>query len=302
MRVELDDLPTIGLFSRVVELRSFTAAANEAGLTKASVSQRIARLEARLGVQLLRRSTRKLSLTEAGMRLFEHGASLVDISRAAENALSEGASLRGRVKLNAPSTIHRGLLARALRGFLEQQPGVALHVTLEDRLVDLVDGDYDVILRVVPPTARTAVSRKLGSDRIVVVGAPEYLARSPEVTTPFDLVRHSCLRNAAIPARVDWRLDDGRRRHVVPVRSRFESADFGLLHEAALAGMGLLVTLKMTVREELENGRLHPVLSGYTAAPLDIYAIFAERARPGSAGRVLVDHLARALREGGVGR
>src|SRR4051812_50151236 len=124
MQLQFDDLPTIALFGRVVELRSFTLAAAELGLSKAAVSQRVARFEARLGVQLLRRSTRKLSLTEAGMQLFEHAASVVELTRAAEGALSQASAPRGKVKLNAPATIHRGLLPRALFAFLEPEPAV----------------------------------------------------------------------------------------------------------------------------------------------------------------------------------
>jgi len=302
MQLQFEDLPTIALFGRIVELRSFTQAASELGLGKAAVSQRIARFEARLGVQLLRRSTRKLSLTEAGMQLFEHAADLVTLTRAAEGALSRARAPRGRVKLNAPATIHRGLLAQALRSFLELEPAVSLSVTLDDRLVDLVEGDYDVALRVVPQSGPRAVSRKLGTDQVVVVGSPAYLARAPAIATPFDLIQHSCLRNAALPQRVDWRLGTRKQSFSVPVRSRFESADFGLLHEAALAGVGLLVTLRMTVESDLLAGRLVQVLEPYSTAPLGIYAIFAERGRPTSAARALVEHVARALREAGVAR
>jgi DNA-binding transcriptional LysR family regulator len=302
MRLEFDDLPTIAVFGRIVELRSFTLAAAELGLSKAAVSQRVARFEARLGVQLLRRSTRKLSLTEAGMQLFEHAAELAELTRAAESALSQGQAPRGRVRLNAPATIHRGLLARALHGFLEQNPAVSLSTTLDDRLVDLVQGDYDVALRVVPASGLRAISRKLGTDRVVVVGSPAYLARAPAIATPFDLIQHSCLRNSALPLRVDWRLDMRRQSFSVPVRSRFESADFGLLHEAALAGVGLLVTLRMTVDSDLAAGRLVQVLGSYSAMPLGIYAIFAERGRPTSAARALVDHVGRALRDAGGAR
>ena len=296
MQIDFEDLPTIALFGRVVELGSFTRAATEAGLGKAAVSQRIARFEARLGVQLLRRSTRKLSLTEAGMQLFEHAASVVELTRAADGALSQGRAPRGRVKLNAPATIHRGLLARALFTFLEREPAVSLSVTLDDRLLDLVEGDYDVALRVVPANGRSAVSRKVGSDHIVVVGSPAYLERAPALSTPFDLIQHSCLRNSAIPARIDWRFEQKRRIFSVPVRSRFDSADYELLYQATLAGVGLMVTLRMTVEDDLQSGRLRQVLPEYTATPLGIYAIFAERARPTSASRALVDHITRSLR------
>jgi DNA-binding transcriptional LysR family regulator len=302
MSVELDDLPTMALFARVVQERSFTRAAEALGLGKSAVSQRIARLEARLGVQLLRRSTRKLSLTEAGMHLFEHAAGLAELARAAESSLSRGSEPRGIVKLNAPASMQRALLARALHGFLHKEPAVSVSVTLDDRLLDLVEGDYDVALRVAPAQRHRAVSRRLGSDQVVVVGSEEYLARAPAIITPFDLIQHSCLRNAAIPARVDWRLDTSRRSYSVPVRSRFESSDFALLYEAALAGVGLLVSLRMTVEAELSSGRLRQVLADYSSAPLGIYAIFAERGRPTAAARALVEHVARELRERAQGR
>jgi DNA-binding transcriptional LysR family regulator len=296
MHVTIEDLPALALFARVVQLHSFTAAADASGLAKASVSQRISRLEQRLGVQLLRRSTRRLTITETGMRLFEHASALLELARAADGALGTHDSLRGRLRLNAPGTIHRGLLARALASFLEQHPGVTLSVTLDDRLIDLVTGDFDVVLRVVEAGRRTSVARKLGTDRIVVVGAPEYLAACPPLASPYDLVQHSCLRNAALPERVDWRLGKRGRRVAVPVHSRFESADFSLLHAAALAGVGLLVTLAMTVADDLAAGRLEEVLTSYQSEPLGVYALLAERTPASPIARALVQHLAREFR------
>jgi DNA-binding transcriptional LysR family regulator len=298
MHVTLEDLPALALFARVVQLHSFTAAADASGLAKAAVSQRISRLEQRLGVQLLRRSTRRLSVTESGMRLYEHASALLEVARAADGALSTGESLRGRVRLNAPATIHRGVLARALASFLELHPSLRLSVTLDDRLIDLVTGDFDVVLRVIEAGRRTSVARKLGTDRIVVVGAPSYLATCPPLVSPYDLVQHSCLRNTALPERVDWRLGKRGQRFALTVRSRFESADFSLLHAAALAGVGLLVTLSMTVADDLAEGRLEEVLTGYQSEPLGIYAMLAERAPVAPAARALIQHLARSFRSG----
>jgi len=298
VHVSLEDLPALALFARVVQLHSFTAAADASGLAKAAVSQRIARLERRLGVQLLRRSTRRLGVTEAGMRLYQHASALLEVARAADGALESGEALRGKLRLNAPGSMHRGKLARALASFLAQHAGVALSVTLDDRLIDLVTGDFDVALRVVEAGRRTSVARKLGTDRVLVVAAPSYLEASPPLTSPYDLVQHSCLRNAALPERVDWRLGKRGRRYSVPIRSRFESSDFALLHAAALAGVGLLVTLAMTVEEDLEGGRLREVLPDFQSEPLGIYAVLAERAPASPAARALVQHLARALRAG----
>lgn len=295
MHLSLEDLPALALFARVVQLHSFTAAADASGLAKAAVSQRIARLERRLGVQLLRRSTRRLTVTQAGMRLYEHASALLDLARAADGALGAEAALRGPLRLNAPSTFHRGRLARALGSFLEQHPAVALSVTLDDRLVDLVSGDFDVALRVTEAARRTSVARKLGSDRVIVVGAPSYLASSPPLASPYDLVQHACLRNSALPERVDWRLGKRGRRYTVAVRSRFASSDFALLHAAALSGMGLLVTLSMAVADDIESGRLREVLVDFQSEPLGIYALLAERAPAAPAARALVQHLARRL-------
>jgi DNA-binding transcriptional LysR family regulator len=295
MHVSLDDLPALALFARVVQLRSFTAAADASGLAKAAVSQRVARLERRLGVQLLRRSTRRLTVTDAGMRVYEHACALLDLTHAADAALGAETSLRGRLRLNAPATIHRGRLADALGSFLEQHPGVALSVTLDDRLIDLVSGDFDVALRVTEAERRTSVARKIGSDRLVVVGAPSYLARAPALASPYDLVQHACLRNAALPERVDWRLGKRGRRYTVTLRSRFASSDFALLHAAALEGLGLLVTLSMAVADDVAAGRLQEVLTQYQSEPLGIYALLAERTPAAPAARALVQHLARSL-------
>jgi DNA-binding transcriptional LysR family regulator len=295
MHVSLEDLPALALFARVVQLHSFTAAANASGLAKGAVSQRITRLEQRLGVQLLRRSTRQLRVTEAGMRLYEHASALLDLARAADGALGAEASLRGRLRLNAPATIHRGRLAEALGSFLEQHPGVTLAVTLDDELIDLVTGDFDVVLRVTEAERRPPVARKIGSDRVIVVGAPSYLSRAPALATPYDLVQHACLRNAALPERVDWRLGKRGRRYTVAVPSRFASSDFALLHAAALAGLGLLVTLGRAVADDLAAGRLREVLTEYQSEPLGIYALLAERTPATPAARALVHHLARHL-------
>jgi DNA-binding transcriptional LysR family regulator len=296
MHVSLEDLPALALFARVVQLRSFTAAAAASGLAKAAVSQRISRLEQRLGVQLLRRSTRQLSVTEAGMRLFEHACTLLDVARAAEGALGVGDAPWGRLRLNAPGTIHRGQLARALASFLEQHPTVALSVTLDDRLIDLVTGDFDVVLRATEAQGRTSVARKLGTDRLVVVGAPSYLAAAPTLRHPSDLVQHACLRNSALPERLEWRLGKRGQRFSVAVRSRFESADFELLRSAALAGMGLLVTLSMAVEEDIAAGRLREALPDFESEPFIIYALLAERIPARAAARALVQHLASSFR------
>jgi DNA-binding transcriptional LysR family regulator len=293
--VSLEDLPALALFARVVQLHSFTAAADASGLAKGAVSQRITRLEQRLGVQLLRRSTRRLHVTEAGMRLYEHASALLDLARAADGALGAEASLRGRLRLNAPGTIHRGHLAEALGSFLEQHPGVLLSVTLDDELIDLVTGDFDVALRVTEAERRPSLARKIGSDRLIVVAAPSYLARAPSLATPFDLVQHACLRNAALPERVDWRLGKRGRRYTVAVPSRFASSDFALLHAAALAGLGLLVTLRRAVADDIAAGRLVEVLTEYQSEPLGIYARLAERTPAAPAARALVQHLARHL-------
>src|SRR5215467_2823962 len=194
----LDDLSSLALFAQVVRLRSFSAAARECKIAKSAVSRRVARLEDRFGVRLLRRSTRALSVTEEGLRVYEHCAALLAAAAAAEQAAgAAGEGIRGTLRVNAPVTFAQMYLAAAIASFLAQHSGV------------------DVAL---------------ATDRLVICASPAYLARKGEPLTPADLLRHNCLHYTLVSEEAEWRFRGKDGPLSVPARGNFEAGNGEVLH------------------------------------------------------------------------
>ena len=177
--IPVDQVASLALFARVVHHRSFSAAAREAGMAKSAVSRRVAELEAALRVRLLHRTTRSLSLTEEGERVHAHARALVAAADAAQEVagLATGAVL-GTLRLNATAAFSQLYLARAVSAFLALHPEVEVHLSTDDRMVDVVEGGFDVVFRIGRLVDSSLVSRRLATDRLVVCASPEYLARA----------------------------------------------------------------------------------------------------------------------------
>ena len=287
-------------FARVVEARSFTAAAALLGVAKSVVSARVARLEARLGVRLLHRTTRKLSLTPDGLAFYERCAPMIaaadDTAAAADGAGSEP---RGLLRVNAPVMLAQLYLTEPIAAFLSRYPEVRLDLTMEDRLVDLVAEGIDVAIRVSAGLSSSSLlARKLADDRVVVSASPGYLARRGLPQTPRDLVHHDCLRYSLLRATDEWRFRDPGRRgsYPVPVEARFSAASGAVLRSAALAGMGLAVMPSFMVAADLAAGRLTSVLEPFLFARLAVYALHAPARPVPSKTRAFVDFLAACFR------
>jgi DNA-binding transcriptional LysR family regulator len=295
MRPSLENLTSMALFAHVVRHRSFTAAAREAGLAKSAVSRRVAELEARLGVRLLARTTRKLSLTEEGVRYYEHCAALLAVAGAAEEAAA-GASkeLRGRLRVNAPVTFAQMFLAGPIADFASRYPAVDVELTADDRFVDVIEGGFDVVVRVTGKLADSSlVARKLATDRLVICGSPAYLAERGRPASPADLIDHHCLHYTLVTREAEWRFrkPDGRP-FVAPALGSFASSDGMVLRAAALRGLGLAVLPEMLVAGDVRAGHLELVLEGTRRAPFVIYAVVAAKQNLPARTKRLLDHLA----------
>ncbi|MGC3998184.1 MAG: LysR family transcriptional regulator [Anaeromyxobacter sp.] len=293
MAAPLDTLVSMALFVRVVEDRSFTAAARSLGISKSAVSARVARLEDQLGVRLLERTTRKVAATAAGQEVYERAARMVAAAEEAAQAV-EGADAapRGTVRITAPVTFTNLYLAAPIAGFVARHPHVRVELITSDRLVDLVEDGFDLAIRISRLADSSLVARKLASDRLVVVAAPAYLARAGAPRTPADLVQHECLRSAHIPASGEWGfrgLGTGQR---VGGGGRFVASDAAVLRSAAVAGLGLAVLPLAMVAHELAAGRLTTVLEGHARRELGIYAVHTHRRHVPPKVRALIDHLA----------
>jgi DNA-binding transcriptional LysR family regulator len=298
---QAEDVLGMLFLARVVAARSFTGAAASLGVSKSVVSARIAQLETRLGTRLLQRTTRRLSLTQDGLAVYERAARMTAEADEAAN-LAQGASPtpRGLLRVNAPVAFAERHLVAPVATYLARYPDVRVELLLSDRTVDLVEEGIDVAIRV---SARlrdsSLVARKLADDRTLVCAAPAYLERRGVPAAPADLLAHDCLRYALLQASDEWRFrapGQARGSFAVPVEGRFLAASGALLRAAALAGAGLAVLPSFMVADELRDGRLRVVLADYSYVRLGVHAVYSPAGAVPARVRAFVDVMTAALR------
>ena len=266
-------------FVTVVERGGFSAAARSMGQTPSAVSKLVARLEMRLSVQLLRRSTRKLQLTPEGENFYERSVRVLADLDEAERSAAQGAEPRGRVSLNTSISFGQRVLLPLLPRLLAQHPGITVDVAMTDRVVDLMDERADIAIRwgVLPPS--DLVARRLGETGLAIVGSPEYLQRHGTPRTPQQLAQHNLLGSSYVRQRPDWPLKVQGRIEDVPVRGNVRAADGESLRRLALAGVGLARLSLYHVQPDIDAGRLVPVLKRYNPRETEpIHAVVLGRA------------------------
>jgi len=275
MPASANDVLSMVLFARLVEARSFTAAAEKLEVSKSVVSSRLTALETRLGTRLLNRTTRRLSLTPEGLAFYEHCARITAEADAAA-AVASGAAKDpiGVLRVNAPVTFAQMYLAEPIGTFLEKYPKARVELRMSDRFVDLVEEGIDVAVRVSAGWRDSSmVARKLAVDRSVVCASPGYLAEHGTPEAPQDLLHHACLRYALLKATDEWRFKDGGKSFSVPIEGRLTVADGAMLRESAVAGLGLAVLPSFMVMPDIRAGRLVIVLERFSFVRLTVHAI-----------------------------
>jgi len=282
-------------FARVVEQRSFTAAAAKLGVSKSVVSARVAAFERRLRVPLLHRTTRKLSLTREGLALYERCARVAAAAdEAAAAAERTGDAPHGLLRIDAPIVFAQEHLAAPVASYLAKNPEVRVVLSMSDQMIDLVAEGVDVAIRVTSRLGGAGlVARKLGADRTVLCASPAYLARKGTPASPDDLVHHDCLLYSLVKSADEWRFRAGKRTFTVPIEARFSAASGAVLRRAALAGMGLAVLPRFMIAADLDAGRLRPVIDSFEGVGLGIYAVYPQPqgGRPSPKVRAFVDLL-----------
>ena len=270
----MHDINDMLLFAQVVKARSFSGAALRLGISKSRVSKSVARLEAALGVRLLQRSTRRLSLTEVGEAYFEHCDRILDeLARADSTIGSLHQTPRGKLRFSAPvafSTLH---VAPALADFMLQYPELSVDMTISDRLVNLVDEGYDLALRIAPVPGGNLVARRLAPIRRKICASPAYLSRWGVPQLPDDLARHNCLDYTYLTTQGFWHLQGPNGDISVPVSGSLRINDDEALSQAVLGGLGLALLPTFIIGSELQAGRLVEVLPGYVPIERFIYAV-----------------------------
>lgn len=291
-----DRFASMQLFVRVARSGSFTAAARETGMTQPTVSRIIAAFEKQIGVALLTRSTRAVTLTEAGTDYLACAEAILAALDEADHAARGTGELRGTLRVAmSPSFAVRTVLPR-LQGFIDKHPKLRIQFSLDDARQDLIGESVDVAVRIGALSDSTVVARKIGAVRRVLVAAPSYLARAGTPTAPIELARHSLIVGPAGRGSEAWSFRSGGTSTTVRVEGRIVIDNAEGATAAAVAGLGIVSTGQGSVQEELEAGCLIQVLPDWEMAISDIQVVLpAGRAAKASA-RAFADFIAEQVR------
>lgn len=290
------DLNAMTVFAKVAQCQSFTQAARALGLPKSTVSRRIADLERELGARLLQRTTRRLSLTDAGRTFERHCARIVAEVEDAERAVSElHRAPRGLLRVSAPLSFE--FLGGLVAEYLAEHPDVTIDLVCTDRVVDLVDEGFDLAIRAGKLADSSLVARRLGGVRRRLVASPDYLERRGKPRSPAALAEHDCLVFGGGPRTGSFRLErePGREPLEVPLRARFVVNDVGVLFEATLAGLGIALLPETRVAEALASGRLAAVLPRWSSPEVPLHAVVPSARHLAPKVKSFLAHLAARL-------
>lgn len=288
----MDRLDLMRTFVSVLDSGSFTAAAERHGADPKLVSKHVAQLEATLGVRLFNRTTRTLSPTEAGRRLYEGAVELLSRHEELESSLrAEGAAVAGLVRLSAPVTYGDICLVPQLRRFMIGNPQLRIDLRLSDRFVDLAEDGFDLALRIGGEEQSALIGRRLGAVELFVVASPGLIERMGTPATPEEITRWPAVGDSNLRGGAVWPLSGAQGTIRVPISPRFTVNSARVAAELALAGEGLALCPDHAVASALEDGRLVRILPQYCGPRLDVRAVFLNARMPMRV-RHLVDFLA----------
>ena len=277
----MQDLNDMLYFAEVVDRGGFAAAGRALGIPKSRLSRRVAELEERLGVRLLQRTTRKLSLTEAGELYHRHCVAMREDAEAAEEAVSQVLTEpRGTIRVTCPVTLAQSTIGQLLPRFLERHPHVRVDMQVDNRVVDLVQEGVDVALRVRPTLddSGSLVVKNLGITHGMLVACPALLARHGGIASPDDLHKLPTVAMSAADGRASWKLlGPGGRSHELQHRPCYTANDLMTLKFAVLQGNGMSVLPDYMCADEMKAARLVAVLKGWAPPPGFVHAVFPSR-------------------------
>lgn len=290
----MDQLTALNVFKRVVEFQSFSAAARDIGLSNAAVSKNVSELEKHLGVRLLTRTTRRLSVTEAGERYYQRCVRILDdLDEAGVEAAGLTSKPSGTLKVVAPLSLGLAHLSPALPHYLKQFPDVALELDLNMSISDLANKDFDVAIRAGGTLSDSSlISRTLAPMNLVLCAAPDYLAKHGTPTSPEDLTEHNCVLNSQYSAAREWVFTRNGEQTSVAVTGRFRANGSIAMTDVLVQGVGIGLMPQFLINDDLRSGRLISLLEAWNTNPLNIFATYHHRQYVPAKVRSFIDFLA----------
>ncbi|CAN7716946.1 LysR family transcriptional regulator [Pseudoduganella sp. LjRoot289] len=288
----MDQLAALRALRRVVELGSFTAAAEALGISHTAVSRQIKQLEAYLGAQLLNRTTRRFALTAAGKQYYEASREILDALDDADRAVGQHqARPSGSLRINAPMAFGTLELAVWLPDFIAHYPELQVDLVCNDRIVDLIEDSFDVALRLTRELPDSSlIARRLATSELRLAASPDYLQRHGTPRTPAELARHNCLAYTQAPRPHDWTFTgpDGVQQ-TVTIRGNLQSNTSVALRAAAVGGLGIVNAAAFIVQGDLERGALVRLLPDYTQRPRELHALYPQSRHLSPKVRAFID-------------
>ena len=283
----------MAFFSLLASKGSFSATALELGISKPAVSKRLAQLEARLGVQLLIRTTRRSGLTPEGEIYLAHARRiLADIDDMEQQVASSMAAPKGLLRVNATLGFGRSHIAPLISDFIKTQPEVQVQLQLTVNPPLLSEDVFDVCIRFGEPSDARVIARRIAANRRLICAAPAYLERRGTPKTPAELAAHDCIGiRQGDESYGTWHFSAGSKSETVKVRGNLSTNDGEIAVNWALAGHGLLMRAEWDVAKYLRSGRLVQLLENYQTPNADIYAVYPQRHQPAARVRAFVDFL-----------
>ena len=289
----MDLLAGMKLFVRVVETGGFSAVGRELGSTQPTVSRTIAALEAHLGVRLLNRSSRAVTLTDDGRQFYGLATRALEAVTEAEAGVGRRRGLpSGLLRLGTPVAFGRLHVAPRVPAFLDRYPDVDVELAMSDAFVDLVEAGLDLAIRIGDLSDPSLIARRIGTTRRVTVASPAYLARRGMPMVPADLARHDCIIYTRLATGNRWHFAGRDGPIAVDVRGRFRADNSEAVREAVLGGAGIAVVPVWLFPDETGGGRVNILLEQYEPRQLPIHAVYPSRRQLATKVRAMIDFLA----------
>ncbi len=294
----MSKLVSMQVFCCAANTLNFSQAADKMHISSAMVSKHIAYLEQRLGVQLFNRTTRKVQLTEKGLRYYQRCQELLDELEQLESGMGENDSeVHGRLRISLPMDFGVDYIAPLISQFLQQYPRITLDMVYDDHFNDLISGNFDLAIRISAQLADSSlVAKKISSTQAILCASPDYLQAHHPIHHAEDLARHNCLEFSNAIDRSQWRLSSAQGEQRIKIRGNLHCNSGKAIMSAALGGLGVAMLPRFMADRCIEQGKLIQILPQYQLAELGIYAMYPRKAFLPTKVRCFIDFIQQSLR------